>query len=707
MVHDDPSDPDESGSPAVLSAASLITLTATITDGDLDTDEDTADIGDAFKFEDDGPSIMPSGMAAPTLTTDDTEIGMPATDTQNFAGLFAAADFGEDGLKDTDDNDDMPDDDALSYSLSVVINGDDSLLVDTLTGDRILLRVNGSGDVEGYLENSITTVAFLISVDTAGMVTLTQNRSIVHDDPTDPDETGADAETLAANIQVTLTATVIDGDLDPASTEREIGLAFHFEDDGPTIDITGGTGMGIPGLANGAPGEDGDLFVEFLAGDSDSALLNEVGGEDGVKSIAITDYSGDGDGLNGAAPVVNGVTLEVDLVNNDTLVNYFIDGDSMGNVAGVFDGNGTLFYTYELKDLKDALGMPGTDGILDTAVFTVHDVPPASSPDFNLNDLASGQNAFGLLASHADSNPLTPIDPDGPAIVFFGRNSEYNSPMDGTKTNTSDTINTSKGGGPTTIGVSNQMVDGITNNDDDGEGIFLHYLSDAVDDFISGLDDDPATLLVDEGLDSGEAKDFNNMQYAATLHTEGAFFSISQVQSQRVVEARITAYDSPIDDAQGTLLVDALQGLVAGDAVTITEITITNLLNGTEETFLRSAGDVMEGDVMALPGLSIDWIDGADTNGDIGSVVITGLLAKDTISFVTDDPHDTTLIEGFSGKFDIGDFGLDLENPTPDQLLQFEVTITDGDDDIAIDDHFVGIDGTFEFDDNMIDVLLV
>ncbi len=47
----------ERASAARLSAADLVTLTATITDGDGDTASATRNIGDAFMFEDDGPTI--------------------------------------------------------------------------------------------------------------------------------------------------------------------------------------------------------------------------------------------------------------------------------------------------------------------------------------------------------------------------------------------------------------------------------------------------------------------------------------------------------------------------------------------------------------------------------------------------------------------------------------------------------------------------
>ncbi|WP_210328948.1 DUF5801 repeats-in-toxin domain-containing protein, partial [Mesorhizobium amorphae] len=102
----------------------------------------------------------------------------------------------------------VQDTDAITYALDVKSAGVDSGLDDTISGDNILLRLNASGEVEGYLENDTTTVAFLISVDAnTGEVTLAQNRSVVHDDATDPVESGASAAALAAADLVTLTAT--------------------------------------------------------------------------------------------------------------------------------------------------------------------------------------------------------------------------------------------------------------------------------------------------------------------------------------------------------------------------------------------------------------------------------------------------------------------------------------------------------------------
>jgi hypothetical protein len=57
------------------------------------------------------------------------------------------------------------------------------------------------------------------------------------------------------------------------------------------------------------------------------------------------------------------------------------------------------------------------------------------------------------------------------------------------------------------------------------------------------------------------------------------------------------------------------------------------------------------------------------------------------------------LVEGVSGKFDIGGFNIEEAQPTPDQLYQFEVTLTDFDGDQATSNQFdITVDGTGAFD---------
>ncbi|SFZ37030.1 Leukotoxin [Legionella pneumophila] len=231
MVHDNPLDPDESTGPTQLSAANLVTLTAIATDKDGDSASATANIGLSFNFEDDGPSIVVSG-ATQTLTVDESVLA--TNDTQSFAGLFTPS-FGADGAAAAN---------ALSYSLGVSANGAASGVLDTASGNQVFLFLE-NGIVVGRegsdaLDAATGDVVFNISVDGSGNVTLDQVRAVVHDNPLDPDESTGPTQLSAANL-VTLTAIATDKDGDSASATANIGLSFNFEDDGPSIVVSGAT----------------------------------------------------------------------------------------------------------------------------------------------------------------------------------------------------------------------------------------------------------------------------------------------------------------------------------------------------------------------------------------------------------------------------------------------------------------------------------
>ena len=91
-------------------------------------------------------------------------------------------------------------------------------IVDTATGEAVVLTVNGSGVVEG--KTALTgQLVFTVSVNSAGTVTLDQVRAIVHP-TTNPDE----GKTLNAANLVTLTATIADKDGDTDSATIDIGF---------------------------------------------------------------------------------------------------------------------------------------------------------------------------------------------------------------------------------------------------------------------------------------------------------------------------------------------------------------------------------------------------------------------------------------------------------------------------------------------------
>ncbi|MGF6222263.1 DUF5801 repeats-in-toxin domain-containing protein [Pseudomonas sp. YL-218 TE3947] len=212
VVHPDATDPDDATS---LSSDDLVTLTATITDGDGDSVQATLNIGQNLVFEDDGPSIHTTG-DEPTLTVDETVLTTDAT--QSFTANFSSA-FGADGAG------------TLTYALGATAGP--SGLTDTATGEAVNLSLNGTV-VEGRTATT-NLLVFTVSVAANGDVTLDQLRAVVHPDATDPD----DATSLSSDDLVTLTATITDKDGDSAQATLNIGQNLVFEDDGPSIHTTG------------------------------------------------------------------------------------------------------------------------------------------------------------------------------------------------------------------------------------------------------------------------------------------------------------------------------------------------------------------------------------------------------------------------------------------------------------------------------------
>ncbi|MEA1072707.1 DUF5801 repeats-in-toxin domain-containing protein [Sphingomonas sp. LY160] len=196
----------------------ILNGTATIVDkdGDSATSTQSLDLGGNIRFADDGPAVTPTGAPVPVLNVDETNLALNASGS--FAGLFTIA-YGADGPGTT------------AYALGVSAAGANSGLIDTATGQAILLYVNGSGVVEGRVGSALGAIAFTVSVDAAGTVTLDQIRAVIHD----PNVTANDVEGLAAANLVTLTATVTDGDGDVDSETVNIGGGLTFTDDGPTI----------------------------------------------------------------------------------------------------------------------------------------------------------------------------------------------------------------------------------------------------------------------------------------------------------------------------------------------------------------------------------------------------------------------------------------------------------------------------------------
>uniref|UniRef100_UPI0034A460E2 retention module-containing protein n=1 Tax=Aeromonas sp. R4-2 TaxID=3138465 RepID=UPI0034A460E2 len=212
--HGDTASADDS---VVLSVdEGVLTLVQTVTDADGDRASASVDLGanDVFRVEDDGPSISAGSAANDSLQVDESNLSLNAS--TSFASLFTSS-FGADGAG------------TLVYSLNVSAAGADSGLNDTATGQDILLYLE-SGSVVGRVGGSSGSVAFTLSVNSSGEVTLDQERAIAHTPNSGPDQ---ESSLLSANL-VQLVGTITDKDGDSQSASVDLGSAISFKDDGPS-----------------------------------------------------------------------------------------------------------------------------------------------------------------------------------------------------------------------------------------------------------------------------------------------------------------------------------------------------------------------------------------------------------------------------------------------------------------------------------------
>ncbi|MDX1809732.1 MAG: DUF5801 repeats-in-toxin domain-containing protein, partial [Sulfurospirillaceae bacterium] len=241
----------------IVNNAETFSYTATDAGGNTANGTITVDI------KDDIPSISVTvgqyneEEGASTLTVDETHLGV--TDSADFSYAFTSvAAPGADGQSGPI---------TSTYTLGISTPNVDSGLIDTATGDKVLLHLE-NGEVVGSIKiNGIETTVFTVSVDNNGIVTLEQDRAIVN--PIGGDSYNEPATLITDNL-ITLTRSdaIIDGDGDIANSSAtlNIGSNFVFLDDGPQVvtdlgDITEGHTLSVDAadgvLHNDVSGADG------------------------------------------------------------------------------------------------------------------------------------------------------------------------------------------------------------------------------------------------------------------------------------------------------------------------------------------------------------------------------------------------------------------------------------------------------------------
>jgi len=620
-------------------------------------------IGDTMFVDDDGPSLPPATQDELSLITDDTDVGVPSTDTLSTDDIFTGTPtFGTDGPSLID---------PIIYSLRVEGADPDSGLVDTETGKAILLQEEAGGDVVGIVDEDGSgaidgieaTVAIRYSLSTPDpldldteIVTFTQYRSVVHDDPTDPDEDGlpgSDPATVLGGL-VFIDQTAIDGDEDPSGVESfDLGAITQLWDDGPSI------------------GPIDNLIVPFAVGQSAPISLNgDVGKDPNAAPYALTSWTTSLD--------INGVHLEAVINTDKTVVGYWADtnGDTIFGNAG-----DTEFYRLTLDD-QDGAG---------DYTFEVFVNPPGSDLNFDFTDLPSGQNLFGCIA--ADKSDL-----DGAALFVIAKNADINDPGNGQMTNTSATVNTSKGGGPVTIGNTNQMID-------PNEGTFFAYVDNPDNDMVAG---------VPGGLTQNSADDADNIGFVDTDAATTAEVEIVQVQGGSPADMNIKAYDIDMTaygaggvNTQAEARSFAEHPLLNADPVNVSGVRVYDDNGVLVESWSDADFDGNYDLLLDDPNIDVDF---TDLGGGIFYATVKGVQDDYAVQFDTEVEHDLALVEGVAGKFDIGGFNIVNTLETPDQKLDFVAKVTDGDGDTdggGVDPNAswsIGIDGD---GDNLVSGVLI
>jgi hypothetical protein len=193
----------------------------------LQTSVDKIEIGSNMVFEDDGPSVAVTVTAsADALAVDETTLGTNAS--ANYADNFGnTPNFGADGAATVNSI-------TSVFALEVSAAGVDSGLDDVATGANVLLYLE-NGQVVGRAGSDSGAIVFVVSVSAAGLVSLDQQRALVHSNVTDPDDAVSPVGTNLITLRRTDTIIDKDGDTNTGNAVIDITAALSFEDDGPSV----------------------------------------------------------------------------------------------------------------------------------------------------------------------------------------------------------------------------------------------------------------------------------------------------------------------------------------------------------------------------------------------------------------------------------------------------------------------------------------
>lgn len=278
-----------------------------------DTDGGTATGTVNLSVSDDLPQVSATD-ALIKVTVDESDFTYDAS--ASFAAAFSV-NYGADGAG------------GVTYALAVTAGP--SGLVDTTSGQPVVLSLTAGGVVEGRTGGG--DLVFTVTVDGDGTVTLNQSRAVRHADANDHD----DAATLSAADLVRLTATATDGDGDRASASVNIGDKLIFRDAGPELAVSVTDGDTILLTTQDA---------QTVGSASDTAVSSANFG--GAFSVPYANHGADGAGTVSWSFALSVTNPASGLSSNGAAITLFlVDGVVIGSTAANADAinSGNTIFT--------------------------------------------------------------------------------------------------------------------------------------------------------------------------------------------------------------------------------------------------------------------------------------------------------------------------------------------------------------------------
>ncbi|WP_238541229.1 DUF5801 repeats-in-toxin domain-containing protein [Pseudomonas sp. GM18] len=425
-----------------------------------------------------------------------------------------------------------------------------------------------------------------------------------------------------------------------------------------TLDETAGLQNATATPSPAGDADDNDILVASLpsafstrltalgAGTATGAALSGYTGavgNTGSNAFTLTDPSGVTDirFVDSAGAPLNGLDSGLDTLDGTSILLYTDTNDNNIVVGRAGGPAGAIVFAGYIEET----GSPVSGGKIWTVEYQPLKHPDITNPDDSLNllnkvfigvtqDLGfslagapSGQNLFLMFTKE---NP-TVVDDGGvmritdPTIIATGKDPADQS--SGANINTGDTINTSQGGGSTTIGTNNQMIT-------EQEGIRFSFVTGARQD------------VTVPNLSQTEADVESNIDFTSVYNTTSANFDVVQLQSGKSAVVKVSAFSTAAEPGA-----NFINGYANDAPVAITNVQVIN--NSTGLVIENSDGSVND------PTINISIVGGVAT--------ITGVLAGYQIEYTTTSNHNRVLIENGAAidargndhaDFDIGGFTL-------------------------------------------------